>query len=132
MANVINYSDYLAIATNYASARDAVLSSSDFLLAAVNDIVALDVIEPEVDLLSEFFQSYQINADLFGSSTNLLSAVRRINNHVLNRGGESLNTYIAAGIAANGGGDTEKVPQTWADLCSAAGYEIDSANIRPV
>jgi hypothetical protein len=119
MAQVISGTDYASIATSYANARTAVLSSVSYLFEAVYTIVQLDVVEPEVDLLTEFFQSYQINSDLFRSPVSFLSAVRRLNNHVLNRGGvTSVATYLTdEGVT---------IPQAWADLSAAAGYDLSS------
>ena len=85
MAAVISVSNYETIATQYANARTSVLASVDYLFDAVYTIVQLDEIEPEVDLLTEFWNSYQINSDLFRNPVSFLSAVRRINNHVINR-----------------------------------------------
>lgn len=121
MAQVIGGADYVSIATSYANARTAVLSSVSYLFEAVYTIVQLDVVEPEVDLLTEFFNSYQINADLFRSPVSFLSAVRRLNNHVLNRGGF---TTVSAYLTSEG----VTVPQAWADLSSAAGYDL-SGNV---
>lgn len=122
MANVINGADYATIATSYANARNAVLSSVGFLFEAVYTIVQLNEIEPEVDLLTEFFNSYQINADLFQSPVSFLSAVRRLNNHVLNRG-----SYASVDLYLTGEGVT--VPQAWADLSLIVGHEISGPNI---
>lgn len=122
MANVITGADYSSIATSYANARTAVLSSVGFLFEAVYTIVQLNEIEPEVDLLTEFFNSYQINADLFQSPVSFLSAVRRLNNHVLNR-----SSYASVDLYLTNEGVT--VPQAWADLSSAVGHDITIGNI---
>lgn len=117
MSTVISGEDYVSIATSYANARNAVLSSVGYLFEAVYTIVQLDVVEPEVDLLTEFFNSYQINTDLFRSPVSFLSAVRRINNHVINRSGfTTVSAYLDD--------QNEFVPQAWADLCAAVGYDV--------
>lgn len=121
MSTVISGADYVSIATSYANARNAVLSSVGYLFEAVYTIVQLDVVEPEVDLLIEFFNSYQINTDLFRSPVSFLSAVRRINNHVINRGGFAT---VSAYLTSEG----VTVPQAWADLSSAVGFDL-SANV---
>lgn len=121
---VISGENYVSIATSYANARDAVLSSVSYLFEAVYTIVQIDVIEPEVDLLGEFFQSYQINTATFRSPVSFLSAVRRLNNHVLNRSDfTTVDAYLTDAVVT--------VPQTWADLSLAAGYQISSGNIDP-
>lgn len=120
MAQVISGANYVSIATSYANARNAVLSSVGYLFEAVYTIVQLDDIAPEVDLLSEFYSSYQINTDLFRSPVSFLSAVRRLNNHVLNRGGY---TTVGAYLTAEG---VSTVPQAWIDLSDAAGYDLSA------
>jgi len=122
MASVISVSNYETIATQYANARTSVLASVDYLFDAVYTIVQLDEIEPEVDLLTEFWNSYQINSDLFRNPVSFLSAVRRINNHVINR---SSYTTLDAWLA----GEAGTVPQAWATLSAAAGYTIDASRI---
>ena len=122
MANVIGGSDYLAIATNYANARDRVISAVSYLFEAVYQIVLLQEIIPEVDLLSEFYNSYLINNDTLKSPVNFLPSVKALNNHVLSRSSETnLDGYLdSEGIV---------VPQQWATLSAAAGFSIDPSNI---
>jgi hypothetical protein len=118
----ISGQDYVAIATAYANARSQQLVIKDYLFDAVYEIVMLQEIVPEVDLLNEFYNSYQVNADLFSAPQTLLNAVRRLNNHVLNRSSYStLDLYLE--------GESVTIPQKWADLCSAAGFTISESNI---
>lgn len=122
MANVISGANYAAVATNYANARDRVVSAVGYLFQAVYQIVLLQDIIPEVDLLQEFYSSYLVNNDLLKSPVNFLPAVRSINNHVLSRGTDaSLDAYLTA--------EGVTVPQTWADLSSAAGFTIAQSHI---
>jgi hypothetical protein len=119
---VIIGSEYRDIAVLYANARTSTLLAKEDLFDAVYEIVLLNVIRPEVDLLNTFWDTYLINTDLLSASTNLLSAVRVINQHVLIQGSYSnLDAYFAAeGIT---------VPQLWADLCLDAGFVISSQYI---
>lgn len=118
----ISGTDYVAIATAYSNARSQQLTIKEYLFEAVYEIVMLQEIVPEVDLLSEFYNSYQVNTTLFSAPQTLLNAVRRLNNHVLNRSSyASLDAYLAA--------ESVTVPQNWADLCSAVGFTISSAYI---
>ena len=125
MANVISGASYVSVATSYAHARDKVVASVGYLFTAVYEIVLLQEILPEVDLLQEFYNSYLINNDLLKSPVNFLPAVRAINNHVLSRGGALLTHGTDASLDAYlyNEGDL-KVPQSWADLSSAAGFTI--------
>mgnify|MGYP005841319723 CR=1 FL=1 len=122
MANVISGTDYNAIATNYSEARDRVVSAVDYLFEAVYQVVLLQSIVPEVDLLQEFFNSYQINNEALRSTVNLLPAVRSLNNHVLRRSDEeSLDAYLTSeGIT---------VPASWASLSQSVGFTISNGNI---
>lgn len=119
---VIKGNDYLQIAEAYANARNEVLSAKQFLYDAVYLIVLLDEIEPEVDLLSDFWDTYNINLDTLEAPTLLLSAVRSLNNHVLIAGNyATVDAYLAS--------ESVTVPQTWADLSAEAGFTISSSYI---
>lgn len=119
---VITGSDYLDIATSYANAREQVLGAKDFFFDAVYIIVQLNVIQPEVDLLIDFWQTYLINVDVLERVTLFLAAVRSLQNHVLFEGGfDSVDGYLESeGI---------KVPAAFAELSEQAGFAIDPANI---
>lgn len=116
---VISGANYVKIATSYGNARDQILSSIQFLFDAVYEVVLIKEIIPEVDLLDEFYNSYQINSNVFKSPVTLLQAVRSLNNHVLNRGGfADINAFFAAQPHGT------VVPRAWADLSSAVGFSI--------
>ena len=119
---VISGTDYFAVASNYATARDAMVSAVTYFFEAVYQIVLIQEIIPEVDLLNEFYNSYLINNDNLKSVVNLLPAVKSLNNHVLTRSSAtSLDGYLDnQGIT---------VPNTWAVLSSAAGFTISESNI---
>ena len=85
--NVISGIDYLAIATYYSDSRANNLGSVTYLYDAVYKIVLSDNVYPTIDLVNEFWTSYLVNTDIYRSPTTYLSAVRSINNHVVNRAG---------------------------------------------
>jgi hypothetical protein len=123
-SKVIKGTDYLSIATYYSNARTSNLESVDFLYDAVYQLVLSTQLYTSVDLINEFFNSYQINYDIFRSPSTYLPAVRAINSHVLNRAGATvsdLNDYL----------DEENitVPLGWAELCKATGVLICQSNI---
>ena len=121
---VISQDDYREIAVAYGNARTQVLGAKQFLFDAVYTIVLLDQVQPEVDLLSVFWDTYSINLDTLQAPTLLLSAVRSINQHVLREGGfADIDTYLEDGAGI-------LVPQTWADLCDAGGFPIAAGNIE--
>lgn len=119
---VIAGTDYLDIATAYANARDQIIAAKDFFFDAVYIIVLLNEIKPEVDLLNDFWDSYNLNIDTLEAVTLFLAAVRSINSHVVFEGGfATVDEYLVSeGIL---------VPQTWADLSAEAGFTIDAGNI---
>ncbi len=120
--SVISGTDYRAIAEDYASSRISNLAAKDGLYDAVYLIVLLNTLQPEVDLLSTFWDAYNIQLDTLTSPTLYLSAVRALNNHVLTRGGYTdIDDYLQhEGVT---------VPQAWADLSSEAGYPISNTYI---
>ncbi len=122
--SVISGADYVKIATNYGNARERVLSSVQFLFDAVYDVVILNEISPSVDLLTEFYDSYNVNANILSSPITMLSAVRTLNNHVLNRGTDvSIDAFLDR--------ENVRVTGSWALLSAAAGFPISAINIIP-
>jgi hypothetical protein len=123
-SNVITGTDYLAIATYYASARSNNLGSVTYLYDAVYKIVLSDSVYPTIDLVNEFWTSYLINTDIYRSPTTYLSAVRAINNHVINRAGNDGNGDPITDINDYLADQNITVPLGWADLCKVTGVLI--------
>jgi len=123
--NVITGQDYLSIATFYATARDNNVASVEYLYDAVYQVVLLTQVDPTRDLIGEFYNSYLINADIYRSPSTYLSAVRSINNHVINRAGidvSDLNDYLTL--------ESIQVPLGWAELCKSTGILVCRSNIQ--
>ena len=120
----ISGTDYYTIASDYATAFRARYNSKDELFDAVYTVVQLNAIRPEVDLLSDFWESYLVNSDLLQSTTLLLGAVRALQEHVIAAGGfATVDAYLDdQGIT---------VPADFALLSDDAGFPIDSSNIDP-
>ena len=57
MANVISGTDYLVLANEYASVRDAIVDQKDSMFDAVYYVVFLQSLYPEVDLLSPTWEA---------------------------------------------------------------------------
>jgi len=122
MANVISGTDYLVLANEYASVRDAIVDQKDSMFDAVYYVVFLQSLYPEVDLLSPTWEAYQINASSSAIPQGILTAVRAIQQHVLNRGGyTTVDAYLAA--------EAITVPSGWAILSEAAGFTISAIYI---
>lgn len=120
----ISGADYYIIASDYANAFRARYDSKDELFNAVYTVVQLNAIRPEVDLLSDFWESYLVNSDLLQSTTLLLGAVRALQEHVIAAGGfATVDAYLDdQGIT---------VPADFALLSDDAGFPIDPTNIDP-
>lgn len=117
LSGVLDGDTYQSIAVSYGNARSQILGSKQFLFDAVYLIVLIDETQPEVDLLSTFWDTYNINTDSLNAPTLMLSSVRAINQHVISKGGyESIDEYLLV----NG----VMVPQEWAEMSEAAGFEI--------
>ena len=135
MATTISGDNYKSIANDYGNLREQVIAATDYLLLAVETIVQLDDIEPTVDLLQTFYDTYNIQTTSLRASTPYLSAVKALNNHCLARGRDALNdpfVDIAAWLDYNlPGGPFTPVPndlqeqqlkEAWIDLCYDAGF----------
>jgi hypothetical protein len=119
---VISGSDYNAIATHYGNIKTLLTSASEYLYDAVYKIVLFNSLEPTADLFNEFYNSYLSNTSQIKSDIPLIPAVKKLNSHVMSRGGyASVNAFLEATGAT--------VPQSWADLCASAGTTIDEDHI---
>ena len=119
---VISGPDYRLVTDEVGAAYTEALEVKDYLFEAVYRIVLLQVIIPEVDLLSEYWDSYQVNSPIYSSSVNFMGSVKTMQSHVLQRGGYAT---IDAYLLATG----TQVCQSWATLSAAAGYPISNAYI---
>jgi hypothetical protein len=127
--NVINGVDYLAVATYYSDARAQSLSTVDYLYDAVYRVVINDEVYPTIDLVAEFWNTYQVGSAVFSASTSFLGAVRAINNHVLTRAGTDGNGDTITTLDMYLEDQNIEVPLGWAELCKATGVTICRGNI---
>lgn len=151
----IKVTNYQNIVDYYTEASIALVGIADYYYSAAEEIVMLNVFDPEIDLLSPFYQAYLAAAAAYTTPpTAVVSAVAALQAHVLNRartdpdisGVEArfadINEWIDAG-ASNGyltsavgrsgetgsGDGSFKVPTEFATLSATAGYSIDATNI---
>lgn len=116
---VISGTDYLNISNDLASAKDTTVSAKDDLFVAVYRVVMLQVILPEVDLLSEFWDTYLVNSQILSASTLFLSAVSALQEHVLRRSSNlSVDEYLWNNVWP------ELVDPTFQTLSADAGFTI--------
>ena len=118
---VIPGTSYKTIATNYAKLMYRLTTASVYLLNAVDVILDTDELIPTVDLLDEFYNTYLINAGSVSNNAPFLQAVRKLNSHIIGRGGYAdINAFMAANSSAY------PVPQSWIDLNTAVGQTINA------
>tara|TARA_B100000614_G_scaffold262909_1_gene300983 strand:- start:476088 stop:476813 length:726 start_codon:yes stop_codon:yes gene_type:complete len=115
--NLINRDTYESVANLYAQTRTNTSQAVEQFFSAVYEIVGLNDLIPEADLLTPFYNSYQIVSDAYRNPTGMLAAVKTLNRHVLLRGGYgNLDAFLFdQGIL---------VPRSWQSLSRAAGFSI--------
>jgi hypothetical protein len=124
ITNIISTGDYLKISSLYGEIKDTLMACTQNIYDATDVVAEIDEIEPTVDLIVNFYNSYRSNETVLSSFTGLLAAVRTLNSHILNRGGYS-------SIGATGDSNSYlginglKVSAGWAYLSNLAGQTID-------
>ena len=126
MADVIDFATYYDIIQDYAWARNLALEVIDYLESAVNRVVQINDLQPEVDLLQSFYDTYQTANDVFGSEYHFTQAVRSLQTHILLR---DTDTNVDDWWTTNRSA-AELVPSEWDDLSTAAGYAYDAGNVN--
>jgi len=121
----INFTSYQSVIDNYSFARAFVQEAVDYLEAAVEDIVLLNVVQPEVDLLQSFWNTYLLGRDTFGTTSTFLEAVRALQNHIIVRSDDST---VSAWLDDQD--SAYQVPNQWADLSEDAGYAYTAGKIN--
>ena len=126
-SGLISCEDYKCLADLYSQARERVLAVNQDLLDAVYQIVMLQTCIPEIDLLSSFWNSYNLSSSQFNTPTALLEAVRALNNHVIVRGGYTEIDEFFAACTTDGTPIT--VDETWQSLSSEVGFDISDTYV---
>lgn len=143
---VITPANYISVMNDYAAASDQLVGVSDNYYNAAYTVLLLNVFDPEIDLLIAFNNAYLTSQTAYASSpASVVSAVNTLQRHILARGvslgvgagqtaGErydDVNDYYADHPAEFPTGGSAIIPQSFADLSSAAGHTIDSTYITP-
>ena len=111
----ISKEDYISISAEYSSARDSIVSAKSNFWNAVYEIVMLQDVRPEVDLLSIFYDTYEVESNKLTSVIPFMGAVRALNQHVLNEAGvDTIAEFL----------DSTPVNPTWITLCEFAGFDM--------
>jgi hypothetical protein len=120
--SVIPAESYQLIATNVGNIK----LGSDQIATWLNNAtqVVADINDPAVtvDLAIDFINSSKSNSTFYSNFNGILGSVRKLNSHVINRGGYAdINAYLQE--------NNITVSQGWADLCALTGMTIDSGYI---
>jgi hypothetical protein len=104
---------------------------TDLALSGLQYVVLLQTIAPEVDLVLPF-NGHFLGQEGFESTSNYVSVVASLNNHVINRGttlepGDTPSDRLNRWLSDN----AVLVTSTYATLSSGASYIIDPSNIAP-
>ena len=121
----IDGTQYLALANDLDDAVGALSTVSGFLWSAVYEVAMFQAVVPEKDLLTTFYDCYQLNSSLANNTSTYLSAVRALQLHVLTKATDyaTIDDYIGAEVPGG------KVPAGFATLSENAGYPISDPYI---
>ena len=121
--------DYLQ--RNITSQSDQYSESSDLAQSGLQFVVLLQVIAPEVDLVTPF-ADHLVNIENLETDSNFTAVVASLNLHAIDRGTtatatDSLDSRLNRYLSDNG----ILVTQVYARISSGAGFLIDDGNIEP-
>ena len=114
---------------NVSDQADVMQTVSAIAYSGLQYVVLLQVVTPEVDLVTPSHSQYQASSS-FNSDSNFTSWVTSLNMHVIDRG-TTLEATDTTSTRLNRwlfGNDVD-VTQTYARISSGAGFYIDAANI---
>ena len=147
MATTIKVENYQNIANFYANAQKQIAGVSDYYYDAAYEIVMLQVIYPELDLLSPFWTAYIAARSIYLSPPQaVVAAVRTLHNHILSRARTTAGNLFSeidnwldadftfgvntAGEAVGREDDVDtsiQVPEEFAVLSDLSGHTVDAA-----
>jgi len=149
MAAII-VSKYQIIADKYADAQKRVVGVVDYYFDAAYEIVLLQVFDPELDLLTPFYNAYLSAKTTYSTAPqSAVVAVQKLQQHILSKSRDStgdrytnINDWLdaagtngsntLAGIAGRTSDSNAsiKVESEFAALSAQAGFAIDAENIN--
>ena len=130
MAVILN-TDFSSIADHIGQARIAQLRQRTEIYDSVVVIVDLQeaYLDVEVDLLNEFWQSYQVSLAETQTPSNLLSDISILHQHVIDRALDgSGSRYDDINVWLRD--ESLQVFETYADMSEEAGWPIDHDRIK--
>lgn len=123
-ASVIHANDYQTLSLKYGYIRSHLTTASGYLYDTVYLIVQFygDAVEPTLDLLQPFYNTYQVARTSLLDNSIYLSAIRALNQHVITRGGHAnIDTFLDA--------SDKLVSDEFAGMSSDAGFTIGATYI---
>lgn len=121
---VIDAADYQSISLKYGYIRSHLTTASGYLYDTVYLVVQFyaDAVEPTLDLLKPFYDTYQIARTSLLDNSLYINAVRSLNTHVINRGGyANVDSFLST--------NNKMVSDEFAAISADAGYTIGSTYI---
>lgn len=116
---------------NVSDQADVMQAVSAIAYSGLQYVVLLQVVTPEVDLVTPSHSQYQASSS-FNSDSNFTSWVTSLNMHVIDRGTTLLATDTTSTRLNRWLSDNSVlVTQTYSRISSGAGFYIDLANIEP-
>ena len=126
----INTVSYMAIADDYATAASGIEGISANYYNAAYEIVILSSFDPNLDLLSPFYNAYLASASVYENiPVAAISAVGELQRHILSKARDNVNNAQFTSIDAWMAERAVTVPQEFADISNLAGYTISSTYI---
>ncbi len=142
-------SKYQVIVDKYADAQKRVVGVVDYYFDAAYEIVLLQVFQPELDLLTPFYNAYLSARTTYSTAPqSAIVAVQRLQQHILKEardtdgdrytnvndwldaaGTNGSNTLAAISGRSNDSNTSIKVEAEFAVLSAQAGFAIDAENI---
>ena len=137
---VISVTDYKALITDYQTALAQIVGVSDNYFNAASKVLLLDSFNPELDLLSPFYNAYLTALVSYAAQPqSVVNAVRSLQNHILSQGRDNdtalqfttVNDYYAdnpASFSTTPG--LEFFTAEFAALSQQAGHAIDDTYVQ--
>ena len=119
----IAFMDYYDIIYYFNDGKAVIDSALDYSEDSVDAVVKLNVLYPELDLLHDFWDSYQFAASNLDSTSVFLGAVTSLQAHIMARGDwSSVSKWWTEQKIGTPYSD-EYVPVGWSELSASAGYD---------
>lgn len=127
----VSPAEFTWLQQNLSDQADVMQTVSTIAYSGLQYVVLLQVVAPEVDLVTPAHANYQ-TASSFNSDSNFTAWATALNTHVIDRGTTLLATDTTSTRLNRWLSDNSVlVTQTFARISSGAGFYIDLANIQP-